>query len=42
MTAQLILVGLGQTFPDWMVGSMPEQGLTPLLDDVTKGAGDGG
>lgn len=39
IAAQLILVGLGQTYPAWLVGSMPEQGVSPIYDDVTGDAG---
>ena len=33
MAAQLILVGLGQSFPNWLDSS------SPVLDDVRKAAG---
>lgn len=45
IAAQLILVGLAQTYPSWIVGTLPNQGPSPMMDDATRtnpsGAGDG-
>lgn len=34
IAAQLILVGLGESFPAWLEHTLPTQGLSPLMDDV--------
>lgn len=36
IAAQLILVGLAQTYPSWIQGSLPNQGLSPMMDDATQ------
>lgn len=41
IAAQLILVGLGESFPSWLHGSLPTQGPSPMMDDVTGGAAGG-
>ncbi len=35
IAAQMILVGLGQTFPSWIEGALPNQGPSPMLDDAS-------
>jgi len=36
IAAQMILVGLGQTFPSWLEGSLPNQGPSPMMDDAMQ------